>query len=142
MKASRILALGVLALVIQQVAFAAGTSMPASKTENGITYVSGGIGEEEAVAMKTAAKHYDLMLTFAERGTGAYLADVKVKVNDQQGKTVLNTVSDGPIFLAKLPDGKYTIEVNENGKSLTRIVRVNHKHHDRLTFYWPAQHSG
>jgi hypothetical protein len=56
-------------------------SAPAAQTQNGITFVTGGIGKPEAAAMKAAAGHYDLMITFADR-SGDYVADVDVKIQD------------------------------------------------------------
>jgi hypothetical protein len=45
------------------------------RVQNGIDYVAGGIGKEQAEAMKVAAHNYDLMLTFATDG-GKYLVDI------------------------------------------------------------------
>ena len=57
------------------------------QTQNGIDYVAGGIGKEQAEAMKVAAHDYDLMLTFATDG-GKYLADIDLQIEDMNGKTL------------------------------------------------------
>ena len=88
----------------------------APTTENGITYVSGGIGEGQAQAMMGMRKDYNLQLTFAMKGTGEYLADVKVNIQDAKGKEILETVSSGPLFYAKLPQGRYKVTAEFNGK--------------------------
>jgi hypothetical protein len=113
------------------------SSLPAAKTQNGITYISGGIGEPEAAAMKAAANQYNLALTFAEQGTGDYLADVKVHIKDLNGKEVLDIASTGPLLLSNLPAGKYLIQAQENGKALSRTVDLNGKQHADFVFYWP-----
>lgn len=119
-------------------ASAAGNAfMPPAKTENGITYVSGGIGENQVAAMKRAASQYDLMLTFAEQ-TGAYLADVRILIKDAGGRVVLDTVADGPLFLARLPDGTYAVEVEQSGKKMSRTVHVVSPGHADVIFRWPA----
>ncbi|MES2354886.1 MAG: carboxypeptidase-like regulatory domain-containing protein [Pseudomonadota bacterium] len=111
------------------------------KTENGITYVSGGVGEEEVQALKNAAKDYDLMVTFASGKTGAYLADVKVDIENAKGKNVLSAVSDGPIFLADLPKGTYRIKAEAEGKTVTRQVQVSGRHGQtkRTEMVWPER---
>ncbi|UUZ63619.1 carboxypeptidase regulatory-like domain-containing protein [Polaromonas sp. P1-6] len=86
-------------LLIPSIGFSAEAAMGLTpKTEDGITYVSGGIGAGQAQAMKNMRKDYNLQLTFAEKGTGEYLADIKVNLQDAMGKKVLETVSPGPLF--------------------------------------------
>ena len=49
-------------------------------TEGGITYVSGGNGLEERQALNEASGDYNLKLVFAEKGSGSYLADIKLSI--------------------------------------------------------------
>jgi hypothetical protein len=131
-------ALVALGLIQTSAAWATSTAaLPPAKTENGITYLSG-----EAEAMKAAAQHYNLMLTFAEKKSKAYLADVKVTIQDMKGHTVLSTRSQGPVFLANLPAGKYTIKAEEKGHTLTKPVHITGKHLQREVFYWPEKVAG
>ena len=111
------------------------SALPATQTQNGITYVTGGIGDPEAAAMKAAARNYDLILTFAER-RGDYLADVKVDIKDMKGDTVLDIVS-GPILLVNLPSGRYTIQAEEYGKLVVKTVDVTSRHHEQVVYAWP-----
>src|SRR3990170_4004435 len=73
--------------------------LPEAKTQNGVTYLSGGIGSDQVTAMNAAARDYALMLTCSVLNTGEYLADVKVSITDKAGTVVLETVTDGPILL-------------------------------------------
>ena len=137
-----ILSLLAISLVQAVPALTAGRNfLPAAKTQNGITYVTGGIGEPEASAMKAAANHYDLMLTFAERN-GDYLANVKVTIKDLKGYTVLDTVSDGPILLANLPSGRYTVRAEADGKVLVKTANVISRHHSQFVYFWPNEVTG
>jgi hypothetical protein len=111
------------------------SDLPATQTQNGITYVTGGFGDPEAASMKAAAKDYDLMLTFAER-RGDYLADVKVDIKDMKGGTILDIVS-GPILLVNLPSGRYTIQAEEYGKPMVKTVNVTSRHHEQFVYTWP-----
>jgi hypothetical protein len=112
---------------------------PNAATENGITYMSGGIGEQEAKAMKQAAKDYDMVLTFATRERGAYVADVKVDIEDAKGNNVLSTVSEGPIFLADMPPGKYVVKAETEGKTVTKQVNVNGHKPVQNSVLWPQK---
>lgn len=58
---------------------AAGVS---AMTQNGIRYVSGGVGMTQQEALKAMRKDYNLLLTFAVKKSGAYLADVQVRIQD------------------------------------------------------------
>ncbi|MDB6084134.1 MAG: carboxypeptidase regulatory-like protein, partial [Gammaproteobacteria bacterium] len=57
-------------------------------------------------AIKQVAAQYPLELEFARTAIpqNEYVTDVKVLIKDHQGTLVLDTISDGPFLLAKLPD--------------------------------------
>ena len=93
-------------------------------TEGDITYLCGGVGQDEIAYMKNQAKNYDMMLTFAARN-GAYLADVDVDIRDARGNSVLETTCDAPILLVDLPrSGNYRVRAETAGYTLNRSVRV------------------
>ncbi|EGV30830.1 hypothetical protein ThidrDRAFT_2462 [Thiorhodococcus drewsii AZ1] len=109
------------------------SALPPAQTQNGVTYVTGGIGQPESTAMESAASQYDLMMTFA-RNDGAFVSDVQVSISDQQGAPVLDLVS-GPILLIDLPDGTYKIQASFAGDSKVRTVTVGAQH-QRLAYTW------
>jgi hypothetical protein len=93
-------------------------------TQDEVTYLCGGVGEEESTYMKQQAKDYDLMLTFATR-SGAYLADVDVDIKNASGDTVLQLACDSPILLVDLPrGGTYKVRAETAGYALNKTVRV------------------
>lgn len=93
-------------------------------THEGVTYMCGGVGEEESDYMKQEAKDYDLMLTFATR-KGAYLADVDVDISDAKGNSVLQLACDSPILLVDLPKGgTYKVRAETAGYTLNKAVKV------------------
>jgi hypothetical protein len=99
-------------------------ALPPSSTVNGITYVCGGVGSEEAERMKRAARDYDLMLTFATK-TGSYVSDVQVAIADARGRSLLNTSCNGPIMLVNLPKGgRYHIRGESEGRAASGDVLV------------------
>ena len=108
---------------------------PEAKTYDGIPYVSGGIGQEEIETLGRMGQAYDLKLVFAEKA-GNYLSDVEVIVKDAGSNTLLETVSQGPWFFAKLPMGKYTISATMQGETRRQVARVTPHRQTTLYFYW------
>lgn len=118
----------------------AGPAEPVPKVAGGISYMCGGVGEDEANSMKQAARDYGLMLTFAARN-GSYLADVNVDITDSRGKSVLKTMCDAPIMLVDLPKGgTYRVRAEANGHALTTTARVPGKGNAKaVALVWPSQ---
>ncbi len=102
-----------------------------------ISYVSGGTGEASMERMKAREGDFNFRLLMAENN-GAYLSDVKVTLK-QGGKTLMRTRSDGPILLAKLAAGKYTLIAESGGKSQQKDFTVPARGSARLDLRWPAQ---
>lgn len=118
---------------------AAAPPVPQPKTENDVTYLCGGVGLDEAQMMKSEARNYDLMLTFAARD-GSYLADVNVDIADARGALVLKTTCDGPILLVDLPkSGNYRIRSETAGHVVSRTAYVQNKKGaaKSLALVWP-----
>ena len=137
MKAHGRLAAGamILSLALPAVATAQQAALPQPKTEGKVTYVSGGIGQDEALAMKEAQKKYPLSMTFSEGRE--YLASIPVDIKDRTGHVVLHAVSDGPIMLVKLPAGEYRVSARMNGKTLQHTAKVKATGDTHLSFDWP-----
>jgi len=127
--------LGALSLGLASAVLAAG-GLPPLQTFGSVNYITGGIGLDESTAIKSAEKDFSLSLLFAQTKRGEYLSDVKVSIKDKAGKTVLETQSDGPMLLARLPAGAYTVSADYGGKTLVRSVRVEAKGVARAGFLW------
>ncbi len=124
-----------LGLALCVAAFAA-DPMPEIKIFGGVSYVSGGIGLDEASALKAAEKDFSLCLLFAQTKRGEYVSDVKVSIADKAGKTVLDVTSDGPMLLAKLAPGTYKVSAEYEGKALSRSLSVAAAGVTRAGFVW------
>jgi hypothetical protein len=97
---------------------------PIPKQQNGITYVNGGVGEEEQAAMKAQRADYNLLLTFATKQSGAYRSDVQLDIMDAKGGSLVTAANTGPMFFAKLPPGTYRVSAAAEGKTFKRTVKV------------------
>jgi hypothetical protein len=117
---------------------ATSASLPPEQTSGPVRYVSGGVGKDQQAAMKQAASKYVLELEFVQGGKGAdvFMANVPVTIKDHTGKVILDARSDGPLMLAKLPDGQYTISAQNAGKTESRKVKIEHGKHEMVVFHW------
>jgi len=112
-------------------------ALPPEHQAGEVTYLSGGIGLQEALAITHVAKDYPLELVFVQKAgeRNQYLADMPVTIKDQQGKVVFEGRSEGPYFLARLPEGHYVISTNWEDWSFSRKVSVG-KQPQRVVFEW------
>ena len=137
--------LSLTALVIANpVASADTSSLPSVKMQGGVSYVTGGIGENEAAALKHAAATYPLELLFAQKAQpkDVYIADVKIVIRDRSGNPVLDTTAEGPFLLAKLPAGKYQIEAEYDGVRKQQAIEIHPGKHRRAVFVWARGNEG
>jgi hypothetical protein len=121
-------------------ALAADNAKATAETQGNVSYVSGGVGDDEAAAMKSAAASYPLELHFVQKAQprDEFLADVKVRITDRSKNVVLDAVANGPFLLAKLPSGRYDVEVDYSGVVKRRTVEVKTGKHQRAVFVWAA----
>jgi hypothetical protein len=76
-------------------------------------------------------------LVFAEQQTGAYIADVHVRVSDAKGHMVLDTITDGPMLIAKLPPGRYQVAAEARGQTKTASLDTASAT-KKITLHWPS----
>jgi hypothetical protein len=132
-------ALGAALLAAFVSAAGARTVMPPVQTSGAAKFVSGGIGADEAAAMRRAAARYELELVFAVRdpaSRGDFLASVPVTIRNATGQDVVNTTAQGPYLLANLPDGTYTVTATDNGVAKRQLVHITHGAHQNVIFEW------
>ena len=108
-------------------------------TEDGITYISGGNGLDERQALNEVTGDYNLKLVFAEKGSGAYVADVNLSIMNMKGQKILEAVSDGPWFFVKLAPGRYKIAAESEGQSQAQQAKVGGGRLTQLHFYWRVE---
>lgn len=101
--------------------------LPQAETAQGIRYVTGGFGSDEAAAFKSGKSQYPVSITFAasdQDGATPYVAEVSVEFVDEQGKSVLSLPSVGPYLLVDLPAGSYTVRASYEGKTQEQKIKV------------------
>jgi hypothetical protein len=102
-----------------------------------VPFVTGGTGVDERADLQAKEKDYNLKIVAAAT-SGDYVADVWVVIESAAKKNVLETKMDGPILLAKLPPGTYTIKATYGPSTQSRTVNVPAQGLREAGFRWPA----
>ena len=102
-----------------------------------VTFVTGGIGKEEADAMRADAPNYALELVFVRKvdNREEFVSDVRLRIADQDDRVVVERAA-GPIVLAQVPNGTYTIVAEFGGQTRTQRVALAPGHHEKITMVW------
>ncbi len=118
--------------------------LPPTQNQGGISYVTGGFGQDESTAFKQAMPQFSVAMTFSSQsdGTAAYAADVQVVIRDEHDVNVLNVASEGPFLLVKLPPGKYQVFATYANQTQKREINVGVDNSTPLTFAWERPASG
>ena len=131
----RAVLLGLVVLFAAAHALVQAASAPQTKGE--VVYVTGGVGADEREKLKAIEKDFNLKLIFS-LADGAFIADVAVVVKDASAKVVLSEQAQGPIFMAKLPPGTYTVEATFEGKTEAHKVTVGQGKLTTVQLRWPG----
>ncbi len=118
--------------------------LPHQPVPEEVCYISGGISSDEIEQFKSRAKEYLLEIVFVQKADPQdsdrleeYLAEVQLQIKDSKGNVVVDTLTEGPFFLADLPFGKYQITADHDGVIKTNVVKISAKKHQRIVFLWP-----
>lgn len=103
--------------------------------QNGIAYLSGGIGEDESKAIQQASG-YNLHMTFAIGPDNRYIPDVDVVIQKAPGQTVFTLSDAGPLVYVQLPAGKYTVVATRNGEERRDTADIGSGAARNLVFHW------
>jgi len=109
--------------------------------EGQMGYLNGGIGKEQADLMRDMSSQFPVRMTFsrhnASENTDEFVADVRLRVIDSAGRTLVDLPGQGPIFLLRVPQGSYAVEAEHDGDVKTRRFDVAPGRHQDLAFSWP-----
>ena len=102
-----------------------------------VTFVTGDIGKDEADAMRADAPRYALEIVFVRKvdNREEFVSDVRLRIADQNDRVVIERAA-GPIVLAQVPDGTYTIVAEYGGQTRTQRVALSAGHHEKITMVW------
>ena len=117
------------------------SGMISSKTEQGYAFMSGGVGIGERNVMQRKARAYDLDLSFANR-QGQYLSDIKVIIDNEHGKQIVDSTTTGPLFYIELPPGKYDVKATfDNKTEEVKNLNISKNHSTKELLHWNVPES-
>jgi hypothetical protein len=139
---SKALVLGGFAL-FASVGSALAAGLPAEHQAGSVSYVTGGVSDDEAAAFKSMKGSYPLAIELDRRQPGGeraeFTSDANVKVIDRGGNVVLDAKADGPFMLVKLAPGKYRVQATLGGRTLEKAVTVGAGGHAQATLAFPPE---
>ncbi|SDD82552.1 hypothetical protein SAMN05216345_11764 [Cupriavidus sp. YR651] len=91
---------------------------------NDISYVTGGIGSDEAAAMRQVARQFNVRIHFVDSSDSSALSDVTVTLFNARREIVLLVLSEGPYLYMNLPRGNYRAVVRYGGILVSRSITV------------------
>jgi hypothetical protein len=101
-----------------------------------VPHISGGIGSVEREELRTKEPNYNIKVITAMK-SGDYLSGVVIVIESATKEPVLETTMTGPILLAKLPPGSYTIKATTGSQTLTQNVAIEAQGLKQVDFRWP-----
>lgn len=113
--------------------------LPALQYYNGVPYVTGGIGSDEARIFREQRDSFPLSLNFGQQigERTAFVADVQVVIRDAYDATILNINSEGPYCLVDIEPGRYTLHATYLGNTQSRDFELNSGTPQRINIIWP-----
>jgi hypothetical protein len=111
-------------------------AMERGTTDLGRPFVTGGVGQEEIDALNSEKKQYALAILTAAVGSGAFLADVHIRITNEQSKPVLDTTMEGPWLLVDLAPGRYQVEAVLNSRVQKNAVTLGAGEHHETVFHF------
>lgn len=109
------------------------------QTQDGVSFVSGGIGQDQRDELQRIKGQFNLHLLFAVQQKGEYLSDVQVEITSSDGTSMLRTISAGPNFYAKLPSGRYKVTAERDAYTLSQSVSIGGGQRKSVVFRFPLK---
>lgn len=112
--------------------------IPDTQSSLGISYISGGVGEEESKSMLVEAKQWPLMLELSqlESGRGIWIFGAAIKILNTKQKLIFDAQAEGPYILINLNAGDYLIEATYEGVVQKRAIHIKSDEPQKISIFW------
>ena len=113
--------------------------IPETQYSQGISYITGGVGEGETVAILAEAKQWPLLLEMSqiENGRGIWIFGATIKIMSSAKKQIVfEAQADGPYMLVNLAPGDYGIEATYEGVMQKRALSIKADSSQKISLFW------
>ena len=112
--------------------------IPGTQYSQGISYISGGVGEEESQAILAEAKQWPILVELSqlENGRGVWIFGAKIKVLNANNQVIFDAHADGPYMLINLPAGDYLLEGTYQGVVQKRVIAIKTALPQKTKLFW------
>jgi hypothetical protein len=113
--------------------------IPETQYSQGISYITGGVGEGEAAAILAEAKQWPLLLEMSqiENGRGVWIFGATIKIMSSAKKQMaFEAQADGPYMLVNLVPGDYMIEATYEGVMQKRALSIKADSSQKISLFW------
>jgi predicted RNA-binding protein YlxR (DUF448 family) len=112
--------------------------VPPTQHANGISYITGGVGEDESSAIVAESKQWPLFLELSqlENGRGVWIFGAKIKILNAKQQAIFEAQADGPYMLINLDAGDYSIEASYQGVIQKRAISVKANTPQKISLFW------
>ncbi len=100
------------------------------------TYLTGGVSDEDAAAIKKRGPDFGMQLFLSADHKPVAPGEVKVKILNLSGDTVVDSVADGPLFFIKVDGGRYTIILDRGGEIKEKTFDLIGRRFGQFSFDW------
>ena len=111
---------------------------PDTQRSLGISYITGGVGEEESTAILAEAKQWPLLLELSqlENGRGVWIFGSQIKIANTKGAAIFDAKADGPYMLVNLEAGDYVIQASYQGVEQKRAISIKAGQPQKISIFW------
>ena len=112
--------------------------LPKTQKQGDITYITGGVGEDESKAIRGDAKNWPLIIDFSQhlQNHDAWISQVYLRILDIKGNGIFEVTTDGPFLLVNLPSGSYVLTATYEGITKTQKIQIVDGKAHRASLNW------
>ena len=112
--------------------------IPDTQYSQGISYITGGVGESETVAILAEAKQWPLLLEMSQiqNGRGVWIFGATIKIINSTKQAIFDAQAEGPYMLINLVPGDYVIEATYEGIVQKRSLSIKPDASQKISLFW------
>jgi hypothetical protein len=112
--------------------------IPQTQYSQGISFITGGVGEGEATAMLAEEKQWPLTLELSqiENGRGIWISGASIKVMNAKKQLIFDALAEGPYMMINLVPGDYVIEAAYQGVPQNKALSVKADSSQKISLFW------